>query len=440
MAIIIRNAIIATMNPGRDVLNGDIRIEGSRITEIGQVQPVEGDQLIDAGGRIVAPGLIQSHTHLCQTLFRGLADDLELLDWLKLRIWPLEAAHDTESLYISALLGCAELIRGGTTAIIDMATVHHTTEVFRAASESGIRYLGGKCLMDDCEQKNLVEDREQALAESLDLMDRWHNSCQGRIRYAFCPRFAVSCSEPLLREVAVLAAKYGVAVHTHASENSNEIALVRRRHGMENIEFLENLGLCSESLIVAHCIHVNESEMRILASNRVNVAHCPSSNQKLASGIAMIPEMLARGINVGLGADGAPCNNRLCAFTEMRQAALIQKPRLGPSAMKAEEVLAMCTLGGARAMGMADQLGSLEVGKIADIIMVDNRQLHNQPMELSTVYSQMVYQLNALDVDMTMVDGQILYIDGHLKGLDRQSLISACQRSVKRIYHRAGLD
>ena len=439
MAIVIKNGLLVTMNAGRQVLNGDIKVEGSLITAVGTVETGEGDRVIDARGRIVAPGLVQIHTHLCQTLFRGLADDLELLDWLRTRIWPLEGAHDPESLYLSAMLGCAELLRGGTTAIVDMATIRHTDSVFNAVADSGIRYLGGKCLMDTCEQSNLREDDEDALQEAVDLMHRWHGQQEGRIQVAFCPRFAVSCSDRLLRQVAELARRYQMAVHTHASENYGEIQIIRREHGQENIAYLENTGLCGPRLILAHCIHINEEEMDILARHGVHVAHCPSSNLKLASGVAMIPEMLDKGINVGLGADGAPCNNRLCAFTEMRTAALIQKPRLGPRSMPAQQVLEMATLKGARALGMGDRLGSLEPGKIADIIMVDTGSWHNLPASRSPVYSQLVYQLGAGDVDMVMVDGRILVKEGRVLGMNLEQLAKQSGEALERVCKRAGL-
>lgn len=439
MATVIRNGLIVTMNARRDVFRGDIRIEGNRITGLGELSVQAGDQLIDARDRIIAPGLIQSHTHLCQTLFRGMADDLELMDWLRRRIWPLEAAHDPDSLYMSALLGCGELLRGGTTSIIDMATVKHTESVFEAVSLSGIRYLGGKCLMDVCDQLGLRENGQQAIQESLDLMNKWHGCHEDRIRYALCPRFAVSCSDKLLSQVAQISQQYGIVVHTHASESLGEIDIIRKERGIENVEYLDGMGLCNSRLVLAHCIHLNEKEMDILFRQEVNVAHCPSSNLKLASGIARIPAMLSRGINVGLGADGAPCNNRLCAFTEMRQAALIHKPYAGPTAMNAQLVFEMATLNGAKAMGRQAELGSLEIGKIADLIMVNGDTYHNLPDNWSSVYSQLVYQLNGQDVDMTMVDGKVLYDQGRLCNLDSEMISRECRTAVDRIARRAGL-
>ncbi|MDD3364897.1 MAG: 5'-deoxyadenosine deaminase, partial [Syntrophomonas sp.] len=347
MKVLIKDGLIVTMNADRQIIQGDILIEDDRISKLGDVELQPVDKTIDARGKLVIPGLIQSHVHLCQTLFRGMADDLQLLDWLNQRIWPLEAAHDEDSLYYSALLGCGELLRGGTTSVIDMGTVRHTSAIFEAASRAGIRYLGGKCMMDhgDGNAALLREETTSSLQESVDLMEKWHGRENGRLNYAFCPRFVPSCSEAMLIQIKQLADEYQVPVHTHASENKAEIELVIRERGRRNIVYLNELGLLNERLILAHCIQVNKAEKDLLTMAKVNVAHCPSCNLKLASGIAPVPEYLKRGVNVSLGADGAPANNNLSMFMEMRMAALIQKPLWGPTAMPAEEVFAMATLG-----------------------------------------------------------------------------------------------
>jgi len=441
MSIIIRGGTLVTMNPQRAILNADISIEDDRITGIGTIKPGEGDQVINVQGMLVIPGLIQTHVHLCQTLFRGMANDLELLDWLNLKILPLEAAHDEESLYYSALLGCAELLRGGTTSIIDMATVHHTDSVFTAADKTGIRYLGGKCMMDNKIDRAspLEEETNVSLQESLDLLQKWNKRANGRMRYAFCPRFVPSCSEELLREIAALAVQYDVPVHTHASENRAETRLVESERGKRNIVYLDEIGMCNDKLILAHCIHLNDEEKQILSSRRVNVAHCPSSNLKLASGIAPIPELIDRGVNVSLAADGPPCNNNLDMFMEMRLAALIQKPLHGPTIMPAPLVFEMATLGGARAMGMEKELGSLEVGKKADIAVVDLNQWHTWPDRAADVYAQLVYQVQAPDVYCTMVDGKILMRAGEVMTVAEQEVKTKSTESWARVCQRAGM-
>lgn len=441
MSILIKDGTLVTMNADRDVVSGDILIEGDRITAIGTLASNSADRVINAQGMLVIPGLIQSHIHLCQTLFRGLANDMELLDWLNHRIFPLEAAHDEESVYYSALLGCAELLRGGTTAIIDMGTVNHTNAIFAGAEKAGIRFLGGKCVMDRGSEgsASLVENTESTLQESVDLLQRWEGKANGRLYYAFCPRFVPACSEELLKQIQALAAQYNVPVHTHASENKNEIELVESQRGRRNVVYLDELGLCNERLILAHCIHLSEGEKLILASTKTNVAHCPSSNLKLASGIADIPGLIKAGAAVSLGADGAPCNDNLNMFMEMRLAALIQKPLHGASSMPAQTVFEMATLGGARAMGKTDELGSLEAGKKADIAIIDLNQWQNWPASGADVYGQLVYQVQARDVYCTIVDGQVLMLEGELLTIAESEVKVKSAESRDRVRMRAGL-
>lgn len=438
MAILIKNGTIVTMNNKREIIQGDLLIEEDRISQIGKLKNYKTEQVIDAAGNLVIPGLIQSHLHLCQALFRGLADDLELLDWLKLRIWPLEASHDEESLYYSALLACAELLRGGTTGIIDMATVHHTGSIFEAVKEAGIRYLGGKCMMDHGGDvpAGLRDTTGNSLKESLELLTRWNGKEQGRIRYALCPRFAVSCSDQLLREVQKISQQYQVPVHTHASENRAEVELVEKERGLRNVLYLNSLGLCNKNLVLAHCIHLDDEEMKVLAGSQTNIAHCPASNLKLASGIANIPDLLEAGARVSLGADGAPCNNNLSMFMEMRLAALIHKPLHGPTAMPAAKVFEMATLGGARAMGIEDQVGSLEPGKKADVVVVSLDKWHNRPLGAANVYSHLVYQSQSTDVYATIVDGRVLMKDDNLLSIDAEEVKKKSQSSLERVLAR----
>jgi 5-methylthioadenosine/S-adenosylhomocysteine deaminase len=322
-----------------------------------------------------------------------------------------------------------------------MATVKHTESVFTAVKQAGIRYLGGKCLMDHGNEVPLplLDSTDRALDESLQLFQRWNNYDRGRIRYALCPRFAVSCSDNLLRQAASLARQYHIPVHSHASENRGEIELVEKERGMRNVIYLDSLGLCNKNLILAHCIHIDKDEMEILAQNEVNLAHCPGSNLKLGSGIAPIPPLLQMGTRVSLGADGAPCNNNLSMFMEMRLAALIQKPFHGPRAMPALTVVEMATLGGARAMGWENEIGSLEEGKKADMVLISLDGWHTRPRNAADVYSQLVYQAQASDVTATIVDGRLLMQDGHLLSIDEESVKVATETSLQRVCRRAGL-
>ena len=437
-SLLIKGGLIVTSDAADRVLEGDLLIRGGRIAGVG-VEGEAADVTIDARGCAVLPGFVQTHIHLCQTLFRGSADDLELIDWLKQRVWPLEAAHTPESLRASARLGIAEMIRGGTTCALTMETVRHTGEVFRVARETGFRATIGKCMMDKGEgvPEGLGEETEDSIRESLALLEEWHGSEDGRLRYCFAPRFAVSCTDGLLRRVGSLARERGVLVHTHASENRDEIQIVERETGRRNVEYLEEVGLTGAHVVLAHCVHVTEGEMNLLARTGTHVAHCPSSNMKLGSGVAPITEMLERGVSVSLGADGSPCNNRLDMFTEMRGAALLQKVRHGAPALPARTVLRMATIEGARALGLENEIGSLETGKRADLTILDLSRLHltPRPDPVSTI----VYAAQSADVRTVLIDGQILMQDGELKTLNERQVINEARDQHRQLASRAGL-
>lgn len=437
--LLIQGAQLVTMNEAQDVLTGDLLIENHVIARIGQdLSDVQADRVIDARGKVLLPGFIQTHVHLCQTLFRGRADDLELLDWLQQRIWPLEAAHDEESVYYSAMLGIGELISSGTTTLLDMETVHHTDSAFRAMAETGIRAVSGKVMMDHGSEvpQALQEDTTHSLEESVRLLEKWNGYDGDRLQYAFCPRFVVSCTEDLLIGVRDLSERYNVRVHTHASENRGEIEVVENERGMRNIVYLDHLGLAKPNLILAHCVWLDEQEKEIIRKRGVKMTHCPGSNLKLASGIAEVPDMLSRHVPVGLGADGAPCNNNLDMFQEMRLAALIQKPIHGPTAMDARTVLRMATMGGAEVLGMEKEIGSLEVGKKADLVLLDLYDFHTFPSHEVDVYSRIVYSAARGNVDTVIIDGQVVMENRLMRTLDRDIVLREADRSIARLVKR----
>lgn len=435
--VLFKNAQIVTMDADRRIVNANLLTEADRIKAIG-LDNYPAEKVIDCQGKVIIPGLIQTHIHLVQALFRGQSDDLPLLEWLQKKIWPLESAHDAESVYYSALLGISELFRSGTTSIVDMATVNHTQSVFQAITESGIRAISGKCMMDSGEEvpPGLSETTEQSLQESVDLLEKWHGSADGRLQYAFNPRFVLSCSRELLIEVRELAARYNVIIHSHASENRDEIALVEKILGRRNVIYFDDIGLTGENLILAHCIWVNDTELDILKKSGTTVAHCPSSNLKLGSGIAPVVKMQDMGINLSIGADGAPCNNNLDPFMEMRLAALIQKPIHGPTALPADEAFEMVTLGGAAAMNLIDEIGSVEVGKKSDLVLIDMSRSHNMPAVGTNIYGRLVYETRASDVCLTMVDGKIVYEDGILQTLNENDILKQSDNSIKRVLSR----
>jgi len=439
-SILIKNGTIVTMDQKSSVVHGDLLIRDGRIASIGRKIDADADETVDGNGCAVLPGFVQTHIHLCQTLFRSAADDLSLIDWLKKRIWPMEAAHSASSIRVAAQLGIAELIKGGTTCALTMETVRHTEEVFRVVEETGFRATVGKCMMDKGENvpPGLLEETQQSIKESLDLIRDWHGKSGGRIRGCFAPRFAISCSHELLSQVSELARAHGLMIHTHASENKDECEKVEGETGRRNIAYLNSLGISGSHVVLAHCIHLDAEEMETLTQTKTNVAHCPSSNLKLGSGLARIAEMLARRIPVSLGADGAACNNRLDMFTEMRTAALLQKLAHGPEVLPAARVLRLATIDGARALGFEGEIGSLEVGKRADVIVVDLNNAHAVPV--NDVVSTLVYSAQPSDVQTTIIDGELVMRDRKLLTLNEESVIDDANREAKSLIDRAGVS
>ena len=383
------------------------------------------------------PGFIQTHVHLCQTLFRGYADDLALMDWLKQRIWPMEAAHTPASLAAAATLAASELLLGGTTTVLTMETVHDTDAVFEALEPTGLRAVVGKCMMDadSAVPSRLLEQTAASIDESLALAARWHGRAKaGCVRHSRrdlrCPALA-NCSSTW----AALSAERGLLVHTHAAENRDEIALVRSRTGHPNVAYLDSVGLASPRLCLAHCVWVDEDEQRLLAEREVKVLHCPGSNLKLASGIAPVAAMRARGISVSLGADGAACNNQLDMFAEMRLAAGLQAIVKGPRALTAIDVLSMATREGARALGLDAEIGSIEVGRQADLIVVDRDRPH-----LATCpdpVSAIVYAARPSDVRTTIVAGEVIVDNFQLTRADASEIAATARTQATALAARA---
>jgi 5-methylthioadenosine/S-adenosylhomocysteine deaminase len=440
MSLLIRGGTIVTMNDRFDIVAGDVSIREGRIAAIAPAIDGQHDRIIEARGGYVLPGFIQTHIHLCQTLFRGYADDLPLMEWLRTRVWPMEAAHTPETLRAAARLAATELLSTGTTTVLTMETVHDTDAVFEAVEESGLRATIGKCMMDFDAQvpKRLQERTAASIEESLAIRKRWDGAANGRLRAAFAPRFAVSCSRELLEAVASLSSQHSALVHTHASESRDEIALVRQLSGgLSNLEYLASVHLASPHLCTAHCVWVDEREQRILADHDVKVMHCPGSNLKLGSGVAPVTELRARGITVSLGADGAACNNRLDMFEEMRLAAVLQAMRRHPGVLPARDIVGMATRAGARTLGLEDDIGSLEAGKRADLIVIDRDRPHLAPGP--DPYSTLVYAARGSDVRTTVVDGELLVDDFAPLRVDPAEVAAEARAAAGRLAARAGV-
>jgi cytosine/adenosine deaminase-related metal-dependent hydrolase len=418
------------------LLQGTVVADAETVYEEGAVV-VEGDEIVAVGDReeiveaypdrerreydLLAPGVVGGHVHSVQSLGRGIADDTALLDWLFDYVLPMEASLDAEGMRIAAELGYLELLESGVTTAIDHLSVRHADEAFEAAGGLGIRARMGKVLMDTESPDGLLEETQKGLDETERLIEKYHDTHDGRIQYAVTPRFAVSCTEECLRGARDLADAYeGVRIHTHASENQDEVETVEDRTGQRNIRWLDEVGLTGEDVVLAHCIWTDEAERELLAETGTHVTYCPSSNMKLASGIAPIVDYVDRGINVALGNDGPPCNNTLDPFTEMRQASLLQKvEHLDPTTTPAQLVFEMATDNGADAAGFED-VGRLRPGWKADVVGLTTDITRATP--LHDVFSHLVFAAHGDDVDFTMVNGDVVYEGGELQTGDADEI------------------
>ena len=435
--LLVRGGTLVT--PGGSV-DGALYVSDGRIAEVGSERRA-ADIVIEADGGLVVPGFVQAHVHLCQTLFRGLADDMDVVEWLRRRVWPLEQAHDHASLQASAALGVAELLLSGTTTVLSMETAVHTDASFEAAEELGIRAFIGPALMDRVEPGTTIEGRPTAhvLDELHDILSVWHGRAGGRLAVAVSPRGVRNATEDLWRECARLAAREGLVLHTHVAENHDQAERLAQERGGRDVYALAGWGALGPNLVMAHAVWLDDGERGLTRDHGASVCHCPSANLKLASGTAPVPEYLGMGINVALGADGAACNNSLSAFMEMRLAGLIHKPRCGPRAMPAATVFDMATMGGARALGIADQVGSIEAGKRADIVVLRRDGAHVAPIGGTDPQSALVYAHSAADVDTVVVDGEVVVRGGQLTRGDGTAIREEAERQRARLMARACL-
>ncbi|MCB9247401.1 MAG: amidohydrolase family protein [Ignavibacteriales bacterium] len=437
---------IITVNEQNTILtNHAIEIEHNLITKIGEVSEFNlanyKDNIFNFPNLTLIPGFVQTHVHLCQTMFRGLAEDMELLDWLQKKIFPFENSHNKASLKLSAQLGIHELQKGGTTTILDMGTIRFEEEIFDELNKSKMRAIAGKCMMDINDlYPSFIESTEDSLKVSYELAKEFHNTAEGRIKYGFAPRFVLSCTEQLLKETKELMMDFpGSMYHTHSSENESEVEVVRQMHNMENIEYFSHIDILGDHTVLAHGIHVNEKEIGLLKSSQTRISHCPSSNLKLGSGIADIPRYLKENISVSLGADGAPCNNNLSQFTEMRLASLIQKPRYSPTEMDALTVFRLATIEGAKALNLQNEIGSVEVGKKADLVLLDLEK-PNQTLIEENIYSTIIYSANSENVSEVMIDGEWVVIKGESVIYDENEIYKKGKTELTELLNRAKLN
>ncbi|MCL7411410.1 MAG: amidohydrolase family protein [Methanosarcinaceae archaeon] len=415
--IIIKNGYILTMDPAQEDINrGVVVIENGIITQVAESTDETADTAIDAKGGVVMPGLVNTHTHAGMTLFRGYADDLTLSDWLENHIWPAEAKLTENDLYIGTKLACLEMIRSGTTAFVDMYI--HVDKVARAVEESGMRAALSYGMIDLGDETRA----ESELKEGKRFVKEWNGRADGRITTMYGPHAPNTCSREFLIKVKEQAKKDNAKIHIHVLETELELNQMKKQFGMCSVNMLDEIGFLDSNVVAAHCVWLSDGDMDILNERGVNVSHNPVSNMKLASGIAPVPKMLARGMNVSLGTDGCASNNNLNMFEEMKISALLHKiDTSDPTVMPARQVLKMATVNGARAMGINS--GMLKVGCMADMIIVDMGKPHLTP--LYDVPSHLVYSASGGDVRTTIVNGKVLMDDYKVLSMDEKHVIES---------------
>jgi len=456
-SLLLRGATLLTLDREAHVRPGwDLLLKNGKIAAIGS--PLEiptGVRMIEVFNSVVLPGLIQGHLHLGQTLFRGLAERRRLLSWLRERIWPLEAAHDEESAYWAAMLGAAECLLTGTTTVQDIGIGPGARGVLQALVDSGLRAQAGKCLMDEGDglPVGLAEDPEATLAHTEELGDRFDGAGGGHLQYILNPRFILSCSDRLWRGIRELSDRRGWPVHTHALEQEDETEAVQAlKGGRDEIEYFDQEGILATDFRIAHGVWLTDDHLQRVSpqgsqgsrgprgsQHRFSVVHCPSSNLKLGSGIADVVKIRRAGVPVGVGADGAACNNDLDAFEEVRLAALLQSVRHGPESFSGLDALRLATSEGARALGLEDEVGSIEVGKRADLVVLDLSRPELLAAPQVDLHDLVTYGASPAAVRHVLVGGELLVEDGRLTKLDLGEIRTKAAESLAALIRRSAL-
>jgi len=434
------------MDAARRVLKGDLLIVDGRIAAIGEGVPQalrslpggRAPESFDAHGALVLPGFVHAHLHLVQTLFRGLAEQSDLLTWLRRSIWPLEAAHTETSIAASVRLGACELIAGGVTCVNDMGTVHHADVLCDTLASTGLRGVAGPALMDQGEQvpPRLLEGAGRALDRALELAREWRTS--ETLRVSLAPRFILSCSEQLWRDVTDASREHGLLVHTHLAESPTEGGEVKDAVGSHAAPYFAAHGVLSPRFVGAHGVWLDDDELQLMRRADAALVHCPGSNLKLGSGVADVRAWRRAGVRCGLGSDGAACNNRLDTFSEMGLAAGLARIRHRDDPLPARDVVALATCDGAEALGLGAELGSLETGKRADVAVVDVSQAHHAPSAERDPYTTLAHAARATDVRLTMVNGRVLYANGTHRTLDPERVAADAKREAQALLTRMG--
>ena len=427
--ILVYNGTVLALDKANTIIpDGFVTIEANTVSSVG----ADGEGLakarktIDAEGGFILPGLINGHTHAAMTLFRGLADDLPLMEWLNNYVFPVEGKMDADFVRVGSLLACAEMIMSGTTTFCDMYLFEE--EVARAAKESGMRCVVGEVLYDFPSPN--YGSLEKGFAYTEALIERWKGD--PLVTIAVEPHSLFTCGVDLLKRANDLALGNGVPLIIHVSETKTEVEEIQSRCGKRPVQLLRDLGLLGPHFIADHCVYIDQSEVQLLAEHEVSVVHNPESNMKLASGIAPVPEMMAQGVTVALGTDGCASNNDLDLFAEMDTAAKLHKvSKLDPTVMDAQTLLRMAIVDGARALGLDHSIGTLQAGKRADLIVIDTKKPHLIP--LYNPYSHLVYAACGHDVKHSIIDGNVVMENRELLTLDVEDILAQANEKAKKV-------
>ena len=416
------------------IKNGAIAIKDGYISKIFDADQLAAQwdelktsakELVDGNHRLAAPGLVNTHTHIAMGLFRNFADDLELMDWLENAIWPIEAKFNDDLVKLGTQLGIAEMLRSGTTTFSDMYFFMNTTA--EEVKATGMRAVLSRGLA------GVAPTADVALVENAELFRQWHGFDNDRIKVLLGPHAPYTCPDAYIERVIDLSHEIGAGIHMHLSETQFEVETVKKQTGKTPIAHMHDLGLFYNGALAAHCVHVTEEDMAIMAENNVAVAHNPQSNLKLASGIAPVPEMLKHGITVGLGTDGSASNNNADMLEEVRLAATLHKARLyDPKAVPAHEAWKMGTLEGAKSLGYTD-LGLIAEGYRADLALYNTDQVHWMPRYNDL--AALVYSANSADVETVIVAGKVLMKDRQLLTIDEEKLRAEINKAQEFFSH-----
>ncbi|PKO15495.1 MAG: amidohydrolase [Chloroflexi bacterium HGW-Chloroflexi-10] len=445
--ILIENGTIVTLNDLEEIYSpGYVFIENDTIVDIASgeapSQYLRADTVINANLMAVIPGLVNAHTHLFQTFIRGLADDKPLLDWLKTAIWPVAQVMTEEETYLAAMVGLIENLRGGATSVIDHQYIHadprNDDGVCRAADETGIRFLLARGWADMDYHPALMETPERIVSETIRLRDRWQIAGNGRTRVEYGPLIPWGCSDETMSHTHEMSRNWCSGTHIHVAETKTEVDMNIALRGNRHIEWLAELGMLGPDMQLVHSVWLSDAEIDLIAKYKAIVVHCPVSNMYLASGVARVPEMLEKGITVALASDGPGSNNNQDMLAVLKTTALLHKVNsLNAMVLLPEDVLRMACRGGAAAFGLPDQIGSLQPGKKADIVLIDL----DTPMAMPVhhVPSALIYNVSTRDVDTVIVDGRILMRDKSIVVVDEKTILAKARKVCDDLFTRAGI-